>query len=173
MNKRDRLPSLETISPIIPRYTSGKYTIVKLEGFLDDKQARLTRDLLDIDKDSPHYESLRAKLTKMEDATKIRYDLSPNVTDNTAPERMKMYIYKVYNDEYAYGEESIQLFASKKDAINELKKDVSEYYEMPFEDIEKNEKIFDKESDIFSEDYVSISEDDHCLFWIVEEHYVA
>ncbi len=85
----------------------------------------------------------------------------------------KVYVYKIYNDEYAYGEEDIQVFADKKDAIEELKKDVSECYKMPFEDVVNDETIFNKEEDSFSEEYVSIMQGDHCLFWIIEEHEVA
>ncbi len=174
MKKNYRLPSLDTISPIVPRYQDGEYTVVKLESTFTDKQAVLTMMLLEDEKGSEKYNKHLAELVEMENISKIRYDLSPSVTDavrkNPAP---KVYVYKVYDDEYAYGEESIQVFGSKDKAIAELKKDVSEYYKMPFEDIPSNEDIFDKNDDNFSEDYVSILDGDHCLFWIIEEHEVA
>lgn len=84
----------------------------------------------------------------------------------------KVYVYKQYNDDYTYGEERIEVFESKDDAVAELKADVEEHYALPFETIPNNRHIFDAESDSFSEEYVSIMDGDHCLFWIIEEHEV-
>ena len=82
---------------------------------------------------------------------------------------MNVFVYKTYNDEYAYGEEKIQVFSTLELAQKELKKDVEEHYGVPFKTIPENEDIFDKEDDNFSENYVSISNGDSCCFWFIEE----
>lgn len=78
---------------------------------------------------------------------------------------MKVYVYKQYCDNYAYGEESIQIYQDKSDAEADLKKDVENAFDMAWNDIPA---IIDVD-DTFCKDYVSILNGDSCQFWIIEE----
>ena len=80
-----------------------------------------------------------------------------------------VYVYKEYNDDDAYGEEVIKVFAKRTAAVAELKKNVEEHFGMPFDTIPDNPDIFDKMDDSFSEDYVSINSGRGVMFWIVEQ----
>ena len=83
--------------------------------------------------------------------------------DNT-----KVFVYKVYCDEYAYGEEQIEVYRNREDAIAKLKSDVEKEYGMKFEEIPSSIGL--SEDDTFEEDYVSIQNGDGgAFFWIVEE----
>lgn len=50
----------------------------------------------------------------------------------------KVYVYKVYNDGLAYGEESIRLFNRKADALDCLKKDIKHAYSMILEEMKED-----------------------------------
>lgn len=82
---------------------------------------------------------------------------------------MKVYVYKEYCDECAYGEEIIKVFANKVDAEAFLKNEVETYYGMEWNEIEGNNV---DEDDLFDTDYVSIDSGQGVLFWIVEEQEV-
>lgn len=81
---------------------------------------------------------------------------------------MKTYIFKAYNDGYAYGEEAIRVFANRNDAEAALKADVENTYGIKWDEIP--EKIGLSEADTFEKDYVSIGgKNGDTSFWIVEE----
>ena len=88
------------------------------------------------------------------------------------PVPQKMFVYKQYNDEYAYGEEDIQVFPDKDDAIAELRKDVEAHYGVPWKYVPfKVSKILGEEAiDSFEPDYVVIGlPGEAALHWIIEE----
>lgn len=78
-----------------------------------------------------------------------------------------VYVYKQFHDDYAYGEEIIELYEDKADAEAALKKDVEEGYGVPWDDIP--DEIGLEEDDTLKPDYVSIGDGDGCAFWIIEE----
>ncbi|AOZ97898.1 hypothetical protein [Butyrivibrio hungatei] len=80
---------------------------------------------------------------------------------------MKVYIYKQFCDGNAYGEEIIDVYANKDDAMKALKEDVESNYDAKWEDIP--EKVELGEDDTFEKDYVSISNGDNTSFWFIEE----
>ena len=80
---------------------------------------------------------------------------------------MKVYVYKKYCDRYAYGEESISVYANKADAEKALKMDVEEHYNATWDDIPDLYAL--DESDTLTNDYVSINNGDYTTFWIIEE----
>ena len=82
---------------------------------------------------------------------------------------MKVYVYKEYCDESAYGEEIIKVFANKVDAEAFLKNEVETYYDMKWDEIAEDNVDDD---DSFDTDYVSIDSGQGVLFWIVEEQEV-
>lgn len=85
---------------------------------------------------------------------------------------MKIYIFKTFCDEDAYGEEVIEAYAKKEDALKRLKEAVERAYDLAWEEI-PNEIGLDA-NDTFEEDYVSIYNGDGATsFWIVEELEVA
>lgn len=93
----------------------------------------------------------------------------------------KVYIYKEYNDKDFYGEEHIEVFASREKAIARLKKRVEETYlnnEISFDVFMNNSvekwkrcyqyRLFD---DVVEEDEVCLDDGSgNTLFYIVEEH---
>ena len=85
---------------------------------------------------------------------------------------MKIYVYKEHCDENPYGEEIVELYEEKSDAVNRLKERVSAAYGVPFESVP--ETIGLDENDTFREDYVSINNGDGATsFWVVEEKSVS
>ena len=74
-----------------------------------------------------------------------------------------VYVYKEFNDEYAYGEEMINVFSSMKKAKAHLKKQVEDVFGCKFEDVPHDE------DDTLSPDYVSVATGDGVMFFIVEE----
>ena len=84
---------------------------------------------------------------------------------------MKVYVYKQYCDEYAYGEEIIEVYADKSTAEEQLRKDVENAFNMSWDSIPQAIGIDD--DDTFTKDYVSISYGDSCQFWIIEEKEVV
>lgn len=93
---------------------------------------------------------------------------------------MKVYVYKEFNDSYAYGEELIKVYAKKEDAVKTLKKAVEDRFDndFTFDEILANNDGFDgfiwsPEDEQVSEDYVSLSDGDGVgIFFIVEEQEV-
>lgn len=88
------------------------------------------------------------------------------------PLPQKVFVYKQYNDEYAYGEEVIQVFPNKADAMAELRKDVEAYYGVPWKYVPfKVSKDWDEDAvSSFEPDYVVIGpRGDGTLHWIIEE----
>ena len=78
------------------------------------------------------------------------------------------YILKCYNDEYAYGEEGIWGFDTKKDAEIALRKAVEEDYGMSWNRIPKALGL--SKDDTFQSDYVSIGNGyGDTMFYIAEE----
>lgn len=83
----------------------------------------------------------------------------------------KVFVYKQYRDDLAYGEEEIVVFTSKDAAIKRLKTDVGRFYGMKWENIPDSLPI--EKEDTFIEDYVSIVIPDVATkYWIIEEHKV-
>ncbi len=82
---------------------------------------------------------------------------------------MNVFVYKEYNDEDAYGEEIIKVFANRGDALDHLKMKVEEHFGVSFHTIPDNTEIFNKLNDSFAEDYVSIDVGNSVIFWVVEE----
>lgn len=81
----------------------------------------------------------------------------------------KVYVYKQYNDSFAYGEEIVRVFASKDEAEAQLRDDVERtYFGCAWDEIWK--KYGFEEGDRLEPDYVSYGTPDGCCFWIVEEH---
>ncbi len=79
----------------------------------------------------------------------------------------KLYLYKEYCDEEAYGEELTELYASRTAAVARLKERVEQAYGMPFVEIPLGIELDDR--DTFTEDYVSIDNGDGAVsFWVVE-----
>ena len=91
---------------------------------------------------------------------------------------MKVYVYKEFNDSYAYGEELIEVYAKREDAIAKLKKQVEEHFdnEYTFDQLLANDDtgkyIWDPNDDQMSDNYVSLNESGDGIFFIVEEHTV-
>ena len=80
---------------------------------------------------------------------------------------MKIYIFKSYNDGNYYGEEVIEAFGKKEDALKHLKEAVESSYDLSWDEIPQKLEL-DGE-DIFDTDYVAINhEDGSTSFWIVE-----
>ena len=78
------------------------------------------------------------------------------------------YILKVYNDEYAYGEEYIRAFLTKKEAEEALKAMIESEYGAKWDEIPK--KLGLSKLDTFKPDYVAISNGDgDTVFFIVEK----
>ena len=65
----------------------------------------------------------------------------------------KIYLYKEYNDELAYGEEITMLFPTRKEARKHLKARVKKAYGMPLKQMAEDPEFKD---DTISKDYVSI-----------------
>lgn len=81
---------------------------------------------------------------------------------------MKVYLYKEYFDEDAYGEEIVEVYAKKDEAIQRLRERVEEKYGVPFSEIP--EALGLAMDDTFQDDYVSIGNGDGAVsFWFVEE----
>lgn len=79
----------------------------------------------------------------------------------------KIYVYKEYCDENAYGEEKIVIFENKKDAEAYLKESVEYAYGIAWKRIQSELEL--TESDTFEPDFVSISSDGLTSYWIIEE----
>lgn len=162
--------------------------------------ASVTRDELDITESFyPTYEKAREAMVQdillltaysseeeiQSDAEKGRCGLSDNdawaesrqfgtcswkIIELPAPQRV--YVYKQYNDEYAYGEEDIQVFTDKKTAMDSLRQDVEGYFDIPWK------YVLFKISKDWGEDAVSSFEPDNVvigprgdgtLYWVIEE----
>lgn len=89
----------------------------------------------------------------------------PDEFHDNPPE--KIYVYKEYCDDNAYGEEIIELYQNRAKAEKRLKDRIEETYGLSWDDI-PDEYDFD-ENDTFKPDYVSICHGDCTSFWIVEE----
>lgn len=90
----------------------------------------------------------------------------------------KVYVYKEYNDEYAYGEELIKVFSTKEKALECLKKEVfgwaSDKFGENIKSIDSLKEVLESEGYSLDdcsiyEDYMSIYDGDCTLFFIVEE----
>ena len=76
----------------------------------------------------------------------------------------KVFVYKQYRDDLAYGEELIQVYSNKKAATDQLKEDVKTYFGDRWEEI--SESVWMEGRD----DYVSVDiPDEATLYWVVEE----
>lgn len=71
----------------------------------------------------------------------------------------KVFVYKQYRDDLAYGEELIQVYSDKKAATDQLKEDVKTYFGDKWED------WMECRDDYFSVDIP----DEATLYWVVEE----
>lgn len=87
------------------------------------------------------------------------------------PKTVKVYVYKEYNDDNAYGEELIEVYQSKDKAVARLRERVESAYKLPWDEIPREYGFDDR--DTFEEDYVSIDDGQSCSFWIVEEKHVV
>ncbi len=95
----------------------------------------------------------------------------------------KVYVRKEYYDEYAYGEELIEVYSSPGPAIEKIKDSLLDFYGSrygyeSFEELVKNKDDFMSEDDTFRIDetsvYVSIGEGIHygTHFWVLKEYEV-
>ena len=78
---------------------------------------------------------------------------------------MKMYLYKEYRDDQAYGEEITKIFGSRDEAGEELRKRVEDRFQCKLEELAN---LVD-EGDTVTNNYVSIEDGDDTLFYVVEE----
>lgn len=96
------------------------------------------------------------------------YDRSEDVVDSEPSDGKTIYVYKEYNDAYAYGEELIKVFDSQADAEDFL---VSRFCDqMGAESLEDYRDSDALEEDTVEEDYISIATGDGCMYWIIEAH---
>lgn len=84
---------------------------------------------------------------------------------------MNVYVYKEFLDSEAYGEEIIEVYESREDALKKLRERVEEYCECSFKDIPTKFDLDD--GDEVKEDYVSMYVGNGVAFWIVEEKTVT
>lgn len=84
---------------------------------------------------------------------------------------MNVYVYKEFCTDEAYGEEILEVYESKEDALKRLRERVEDYCKCPFENIPTRFDLGD--NDILKEDYVSIEVCKGVAFWIVEEKIVT
>lgn len=85
---------------------------------------------------------------------------------------LKIYVLKEYDDELAYGEETLQVFADKAKAMEKLKKDFCKWAGIDEADWGKAPQLLHAGmDDTFSGDYVSMfdSGKGSCQFFVVEE----
>ena len=89
---------------------------------------------------------------------------------------MKVYLYKEYNDAYAYGEEFIKIFATLEDASEYYRNRVVKYFGKRSYDKAARE-FMKPEYDAYIGDpempYLSIRSKDGYAFFVVEEHEVV
>lgn len=85
--------------------------------------------------------------------------------------KIKVYVLKEYEDDLAYGEELIRLFATKKEAEEALRKDAEDWAGVPFEEIPKALALCN-ECDSFEPDYISkyYYSGGYTNYFIIEEH---
>ena len=80
----------------------------------------------------------------------------------------RLYVYKEYNDEYAYGEEVVELYSTKEKAMERLREAVEEAFKCSWNDIPEEVGLDDM--DTFEEDYVSINNGDGATaYFVIEE----
>ncbi len=83
---------------------------------------------------------------------------------------MKVYVYKEYNDDLAYGEELVKVFTTEKQAKKFLKKRILECERCSFAELKSEAS----ENDTVTEDYVSIETGDGSVsYYIIEESEVV
>lgn len=86
---------------------------------------------------------------------------------------MTVYVYKEYDDELAYGEELIRVFARKEDAEAYLQKRFCS--QMSVDSIEEYADSFGEfmdNMDTISKDCISLSTEFGTVFWGIQEHEV-
>ena len=79
-----------------------------------------------------------------------------------------IFVYKEYNDAYAYGEELIKVFDSQADAESYLASRFCD--QMGAESLEGYRDSDALEEDTVEDDYISIATGDGCMYWIIEAH---
>ena len=87
------------------------------------------------------------------------------------PEKQTVYLYKEYCDSDAYGEELIMVFSEKESAKKVLKERFCEQNEV--QSIEEFIRSMGEnldEMDTVSDDYISISTGNGCMYWVIETH---
>ena len=140
---------------------SGDY-----DGFYDIKDSMVT--LHDIEEMS----LLDADVEKLVEMLRCRgysVELDENKKTVVATEQVsipRLYVYKEYCDEDAYGEEIIELYEDREDAIRHLREQVEAFFDCDFEDVSYMDE------DTVQPDYVSISNGDCCHFFMVKDHAV-
>ena len=87
-----------------------------------------------------------------------------------------VFVYKQYRDDVCYGEERIDVFEDREDALFCLKEDFCRAFEIDpalgWEKIKAymQDEYATDENDMIEPDYCSIAFDGDTAFWIVEEH---
>lgn len=82
----------------------------------------------------------------------------------------KVWVYKEFNDDCAYGEELVEVYSTKEKALTRLKSAVESYFEKPWDEL-----LDEADDDLLyisdSDDYVSYSPDS-TFYWAAEPHSV-
>ncbi len=91
-----------------------------------------------------------------------------------------VYVYKEYNEDYAYGEEYIKVFSKKESAVRFLKARVEKTHldnEITFDEFKSNvnsEYAWDESTETVKDDYVSLDGGDgNGIFYIIEPQEVC
>lgn len=82
---------------------------------------------------------------------------------------MTVFVYHEYCDNDAFGEMITEVFAKQEDARDHLKKRVSAYWGVRFDEVET---LVDSETDTFSEDYVMMYDGNDSRYWQIDEREV-
>lgn len=79
---------------------------------------------------------------------------------------MTVYVYHEYCDNDAFGEMITKVFLEQEDARDYLKKRVSAYWGVRFDEVET---LVDPETDTFSEDYIMMYDGNDSHYWQIDE----
>ena len=137
------------------------------EAYLNYYAAGLAREEVDKEVSQPeYYTSGAASITEICDMFLAMQNYLKEMKKT-----MNVYVYKEFCDGDAYGEEIIEVYENKEDALKRLREQVEKYCDCSFEDIPTKFDLGDE--DTVKEDYVSMYVGKGVMFWAVEEKTVA